>query len=146
MIRHDSKKHSIKGFIDFIEWHSSEWVQPKEAGRYYTSDFDGEVTKLYKSSVEKPISQLIFPIDDVVGGPIWSDGTELTDSEIVAVCSEPSVWYDYESVEEYGECFGDRLVIIPEKDQPAYWADFDRLTGPTKYDIDHSPIHIESSI
>ena len=161
MIRHDRSKHasifsnnteycydkqSTVGFIDFIEWYSSEWTQPKEAGRYYTSDSNGVVQKLYRSSIDKPIYKLIFPILSVTGGPIWSDGTELTDSEIVAVCSKSSVWYDYESVEDYGEYFGDRLVIISEKDQPAYWADFDRLTGPTKYDIDHSPIHIEPSI
>ena len=75
--------------------------------------------------------------------PIWSNGEEITNDDIINICNAESVWYDLEVVEEYGEYFGSRVIIITKDDLPVYWADFNKLIGPTEYDQKHSPIHIE---
>lgn len=151
MIRHDklmpySNEPKITGFIDFIKWNSLAWCRPNKAGLYYTSDSDGNVKKLHMSNLDDPICNLIFPGYPMVGKPVWSNGNELNNDDIVNVCSRYSVWYDIEDVrsyDKYGKYIDNRLVIITEEDEPVYWADFNEIVGPTQYDKEHSPIHTE---
>ena len=147
MIRHDKiasyGTQENTGFIDFITWNNLKWRRPDKAGLYYTSDSNGNVSKLYMSTSEKPICNVIFPMDAMADAPIWSNGEEITNDDIINICNAESVWYDFEVVEEYGEYFGSRVIIITKEDLPVYWADFNKLVGPTEYDRKHSPIHIE---
>ena len=160
MIRHDKMAYSsiysdnreynrqeryTVGFIDFIKWNCLSYRRPEKGGRYYTSDAEGHVRKLYVSDYDSnPIYQSIFPIESKRLWPRWSDGKKLTNEEIVDICSQYDVWYDFEDVIDYGEYCGSRITIITAKDLPVYWADFSELVGPTEYDRKHSPIHIES--
>lgn len=122
------------GVEEKIRWKKTDYCRgPREKGHYLTSDGKGNIQKYYYTGTNESGIELI---QEYLHGNtlMWSDGKDMTDSEILDLGRRYGIWYDFTNADCYNE-WHDEIEILRDEDIPRYYLDID-IRGPIDEELD----------
>ena len=127
-------KESLVGVMETANWMSTKWCSgPKEKGFYLVSDGNGTIQTMGYDVNGKSLFESYM--DGVFESARFSNGCELTDSDLIALYNRYHVWYIVSTgyISDYGEV--EHLMIMSEEDEPRYFME-PKLRGPIDSELD----------